>query len=89
MGIGNERQEVQRIGRGRQEVGGDREGSGRKGLGNGRQEVGRIGTGKLEKGSREWKAGGRENRDREAGERDREWEAGGRENGDRAAGERE
>jgi hypothetical protein len=36
----------------------------------GRQEVGKLGTGKLKKGNREWKAGGRENRDREAGERE-------------------
>jgi hypothetical protein len=59
--MGNERQEVERIGRGRQEVGGVwGQGSWRKGIGNGRQEVVRIGTGKLEKGNREWKAGGRE-----------------------------
>jgi hypothetical protein len=30
----------------------------------------RIGTGKLEKGNREWKEGGRENRGREARERE-------------------
>ncbi len=40
------------------------------GTGNGRQEVERIGRGKLEKGNSELKAGGRENRDREAGEKE-------------------